>query len=65
VTLLLFPFQLHISIPLFGAPQMRMTSATFSGLGIEADVHLFGQNFLNAKKEFALHVHIVPIMRPL
>jgi hypothetical protein len=44
---------------------MRMTSATFSGLSIEVDVHLFGQNFLNAKEELALHVHIVPIMRPL
>jgi len=42
-----------------------MTSATFSGLGIEVDVHLFGQNFLNAKKELALHVHIVAIIRPL
>jgi hypothetical protein len=42
-----------------------MTSATFSGLGIEVDVHLFVQNFLNAEKELALHVHVVPIMRPL
>jgi hypothetical protein len=30
---------------------MRMTAATFSGFGIEVDVHLFGQNLLNAKKE--------------